>query len=118
MSENPFRTSGIVTGKYFIDRANECQAVIQTMRGQGEQMLIYGQRRMGKSSILLNAADRLRKEKEQIVYADISPTTSLTDVANITLHAFNKETGDTVNWIELLDRSSSVSPLARKAFRR
>ncbi|HAQ58421.1 MAG TPA: hypothetical protein DCR32_05310 [Opitutae bacterium] len=102
MKENPFRISGIVTGKYFIDRADECQAVIETMRGQGEKMLIYGQRRMGKSSILLNTADRLRKEKEQVVYADISPATSLTDVANIILHAFNKETGGTVNWIELL----------------
>ncbi|MDG1242335.1 MAG: ATP-binding protein [Opitutae bacterium] len=102
MKENPFRISGIVTGKYFIDRTNECQAVIETMRGQGEKMLIYGERRMGKSSILLNAAARMRKEKEQVVYADISPATSLTDVANIILHAFNKETGGTVNWIELL----------------
>ena len=72
------------------------------MRGQGEKMLIYGERRMGKSSILLNAAACLRKEKGQVVYADISPATSLTDVANIILHAFNKETGGSVNWMELL----------------
>jgi AAA+ ATPase superfamily predicted ATPase len=102
MQDNPFRISGIVTGKYFIDRADELRTVLETMRGQGEKMLIYGARRMGKSSILLNAAAHLRKEKGQVVYADISPATSLTDVANIILHAFNKETGGSVNWMELL----------------
>lgn len=102
MQLNPFKVSGIVTGKYFIGRADECRAVLETMRGQGEKMLIYGERRMGKSSLLLNAAARMRQEKGQVVYADISPATSLTDVANIILHAFNKETGGQVNWMELL----------------
>ena len=83
MEKNPFRISGIVTGKYFIDRADELRAVLGTMQGQGEKMLVYGQRRMGKSSILLNAAARLRKGKGKVVYADISPATSVTDVANI-----------------------------------
>lgn len=102
MKENPFRISGIVTGKHFIDRADELRRVLETMRGQGEKMLVYGQRRMGKSSILLNAAEQLRKEKGRVVYADISPATSVTEVANIILHAFNRETGGKVDWMELL----------------
>jgi len=102
MQGNPFKVSGIVTGKYFIDRADELRTVLETMGGQGEKMLVYGARRMGKSSILLNAAARMREATGQVVYADISPATSLTDVANIILHAFNKETGGAVNWMELL----------------
>lgn len=102
MKENPFKISGIVTGKYFIDRADELRAVAETMQGRGEKMLIYGERRMGKSSILLNAAAKFRKEKGQVVYADISPATSVTDVANIILRAFNKETGGRVNWMDVL----------------
>lgn len=102
MKDNPFKISGIVTGKYFIERAAELETVLETMQGQGEKMLIYGERRIGKSSLLLNAAARCRKKKLRVVYADISPATSLTDVANIILHAFNQETGGSVNWIEML----------------
>jgi AAA+ ATPase superfamily predicted ATPase len=102
MRENPFKISGIVTGEYFIDRADELRAVTEVMQGQGEKMLIYGRRRMGKSSILLNAAARLRKAKGKVVYADISPATSLTDVANIMLNAFNQETGGRINWMDAL----------------
>lgn len=102
MKENPFKISGIVTGKHFIDRADELRAVLETMRGQGEKMLVYGERRMGKSSILINSAAKFRKEKGQVVYADISPATSVTDVANIILHAFNKETGGRINWGDAL----------------
>ena len=99
MQGNPFRISGIVADQYFIDRADELRSVLETMRGQGE-MLVYGKRRMGKSSILLNAGAQHRTEQGKVVYADISPATSLT--ANIILHAFNQETGGSVNWIELL----------------
>ncbi|MEM8868308.1 MAG: ATP-binding protein [Verrucomicrobiota bacterium] len=102
MQTNPFRISGIVEGEYFIDRADELRAVLETIHGHGEKLLIYGARRMGKSSILLNAAARFREEGGHVIYADISPATSLTEVANIILHAFNNETGGTVNWLDLL----------------
>lgn len=102
MKENPFRISGIVSGKCFIDRADEMAAVLETMRSEGEKMLMYGERRMGKSSILLNAAAQFRKEGGRVVYADISPATSVADVANLILQAFNKETGGTINWMDVL----------------
>ncbi|MGB0408710.1 MAG: AAA family ATPase [Opitutales bacterium] len=102
MRENPFKISGVVTGRYFIGRADELRAVSETMHGAGEKLLVYGARRMGKTSILMNAATRFRKEGGHVVYADISPATSITDVANIILHAFNKETGGQINWMDVL----------------
>lgn len=56
---NPFRVSGVVDDAHFIDRAQELTRLRAALAEPGGKLLVYGPRRMGKTSALARPAPRL-----------------------------------------------------------
>lgn len=88
MCENPFRIGSHVTGRFFTDRAAEVKRIRQAMR-EPTRLLVFGPRRMGKSSAIAVAADRATQDGVLVVRADLSTASGLVDVANRLLHSLS-----------------------------
>ena len=78
MSE-PFTTQAVVRGPDFTDREREVDRVLGAMRS-AERLVLYGERRMGKSSVIARAAERLESEGGRVVAVD---AWTVTDVAEL-----------------------------------
>jgi AAA+ ATPase superfamily predicted ATPase len=59
--ENPFRYGSVVTGQDFVDREKELELLAKELRS-GQRILLFSNRRMGKSSLLKELARRFKKE--------------------------------------------------------
>jgi hypothetical protein len=90
MTENPFRIGVHVSGAYFTDRAAEVKRIRQAMIESG-RLLVFGPRRMGKSSAIGVASERSRREGTLVVRADLSTASTLVDVANRLLHSLSAQ---------------------------
>lgn len=86
---NPFRVGQKVTGEFFTDRADEVTRVVRAFRDP-TRLLLYGARRMGKSSVIAMAAERLRSEGGVIVEADVSTASVLSDVTSRLLTSLHR----------------------------
>ncbi len=76
---SPFRVGEQVTGEFFTDRAPEVNRILQAMKDPS-RLLVYGERRLGKSSAIRQAAIRAEHDGVAVVWVDISTATSLADV--------------------------------------
>lgn len=85
--QNPFRVGGTVSGRFFTDRAAEIRRITSTLLEPQAKLLVYGPRRMGKSSAVLVARQRLRRKRHPTVGADLSSATTVADMATRVLHA-------------------------------
>lgn len=79
--ENPFRIGEQVTGEYFTDRADEVKRILAALR-QPTRLLVFGARRMGKSSAIRVATEQALREGVLVVRADLSTASGAVDVAN------------------------------------
>lgn len=75
----PFSTQSIVLDEFFTDREREVSRVLEAMRTRG-RLVLYGERRMGKSSVIARAADRIRSEGGVVLAADAWTIDSLDDL--------------------------------------
>lgn len=85
--DNPFRIEGIVRPPHFTDREKELERIEATMERPGSKLLVYGPRRMGKTSAIAVAAERLEERDVHVVMADFSTASSAADLANRLLSA-------------------------------
>jgi uncharacterized protein len=83
---NPFRTAQHVRGPFFTDRADEVATVVRAMRDRG-RLLVWGPRRMGKSSVIGVAAERIAGDGGVVIHADLATSSSLAEVAERLLAA-------------------------------
>lgn len=90
MGENPFRIGSHVTGRFFTDRADAVKRIRQAMR-EPTRLLVFGPRRMGKSSAIAVAAERATRDGVLVVRADLSTASGLVDVANRLLHSLSAQ---------------------------
>jgi len=90
MPDNPFRIGTHVTGEHFTDRAAEVTRIRYAMR-QPTRLLVFGPRRMGKSSAIAVAEERARKDGVLVVRADLSTASALVDVANRLLRSLSAQ---------------------------
>jgi hypothetical protein len=88
--ENPFRIGQHVRGEFFTDRADEVQVVLRAMRDRG-RLLVWGPRRMGKSTVIGVSTDRVRRDGGIVLTVDLSTVTSLTEAADRLLAAVSRE---------------------------
>jgi AAA+ ATPase superfamily predicted ATPase len=88
---NPFRIGGTVSGRYFTDRAAELKRIAAALSEPQAKLLVYGPRRMGKSSAIESAARRARRKRQPVVVADLSAATALADVASRILQAATRQ---------------------------
>ena len=91
--ENPFKIHGVVEGEYFTDRAEEVGRIVKTLREPAAKLLVYGPRRMGKTSAILRAIARHEKEGGIAFLADLSTASTLVDAANRILESAGKVLG-------------------------
>lgn len=97
-TDNPFRTGERVSGYHFADREEEVARIRAAMLS-ASSLLVYGPRRMGKSSAIWNAAESARtsRPKPIIVTADVATATNLFDVSARLLRSLYLET----RWLKL-----------------
>jgi len=74
--DNPFRYGEVVTGSDFADRREEQKETLQELRNNGRIFLI-SPRRYGKTSLIINVLDKLRKEGFYTAYIDLYRASSL-----------------------------------------
>ncbi|MBN1446451.1 MAG: hypothetical protein JXA28_00870 [Bacteroidetes bacterium] len=84
---NPFRIHGVATGEAFADRTTEVARMEAALGDPGSKLIVYGPRRMGKTSALLRAIDRVRKAGGHAFFADLSTASSAADMSNRILAA-------------------------------
>lgn len=82
---NPFRFDRLPAPAAFFDREKEVAAIVKSIVG-GENLLVYGPRRMGKTSCLLKAA-RVAADRHDVVsfFVDLSLYANLADVTEALL---------------------------------
>jgi hypothetical protein len=91
--ENPFRIHGVVEEQYFTDRATEVERIVNTLREPAAKLLVYGPRRMGKTSALKYAVTRIESQDGHAIMADVSTASSVVDVGNRILEAAIRSLG-------------------------
>ena len=90
---NPFRIHGVVSEQFFTDRASEIDRILKTFREPGAKLLVYGPRRMGKTSALVTAIARHEAEGGVAFLADMSTASTIVDIANRILEAAGRSLG-------------------------
>ncbi len=90
---NPFRIHGVVTDRYFTNRAAELARLEQALAEPGAKLLVYGPRRMGKTSALAQAIDNHRRRGGLAFLADLSTASTPVDMANRILEAAARALG-------------------------
>jgi len=81
-ASNPFRVHGIAEDEYFTDRADEVARIARTLTEPGAKLLVYGPRRMGKTSALARAVARVREQGHLACIADLSTASTVADMGN------------------------------------
>ena len=84
---NPFRVDGVVEPPFFTDRADEVARIRAALEGAPAKLLVYGERRMGKTSALHVARLAVERGGGHVVFADLSTASSPADMANRVLEA-------------------------------
>lgn len=90
---NPFRIHGVVTRPDFTDRELEVARMRATLADPGAKLLVYGERRMGKTSALRVAIGDHLEAGGLACLADFSTATSPADLANRIIAASTKALG-------------------------
>lgn len=76
----PFRVGELVTGEFFTDRVEEVERILGAMRDP-TRLLVYGERRQGKSSAIRFAAERFEQDGGVLLWVDVSTASSFGDIA-------------------------------------
>jgi len=74
--KNPFIYGGRVSGDAFCDRESEIRELLEDIRGR-QHVLIYSQRRFGKTSLVWKILEETQKEGIIPVYADLYAISTL-----------------------------------------
>jgi len=93
MVRNPFPIHGVVTRPAFTDRGDEVSRIRGTLEEPGAKLLVYGPRRMGKTSTLKVAMEDHLAAGGMACLADFSTATSQADLANRVLTASTRALG-------------------------
>ncbi len=112
---NPFRIHGTVGGQYFTDRKDELSKFRAVLEEPAAKMVVYGHRRMGKSSTLELAVGGVNRAGGHALLADLSTASTLADISNRILSgaakSMGKRWGDLItDWVKMLQGSVSLKP--------
>lgn len=91
--DNPFRVEGVVRPPFFTNRDEELERITRALRSPGSKLLVYGERRLGKTSTLVVARERVEQDGQPVVLADFSTASSVADLAHRLLEATGKALG-------------------------
>lgn len=94
--QNPFIIGHHAEGAGFCDRRIEVDRIAATFRDPSARLLVYGDRRLGKSSTIHEAAGRVRGEGHAVVIVDLAVASTAPAAAQRILTAVNRELG--IRW--------------------
>ncbi len=107
ISINPFKFGEAVRGGYFTDREKEIEDLLLDLRS-GQNVIIYSPRRFGKTSLILEVMERLKKEGCLCVYIDLFPITSKREFAQKLYSSIAKSTSSKIE--EVIQRLKDLLP--------
>lgn len=87
--KNPFEYGGIVRADAFCNRKNELDLVRRSMENS-DNLFMYSERRLGKSSLVLKALSELPKPDYKYAYVDLWPTNSEADFIGVFARAITE----------------------------
>lgn len=87
--ENPFIYGEVVTGGDFCDREKERTELLRDLKS-GERVFLISPRRYGKSSLIAEVSEKLKKEGFLIAYLDLFKVSSLSQFLEIYSQAITK----------------------------
>ena len=87
---NPFRFGALALGTAFTDREPELRELVAELRN-GQDVLVYAPRRYGKSSLVLRAARRAKREGALVGYVDLLKVTSKERLAAALARTIHRE---------------------------
>lgn len=109
---NPFTYGGVVGAEAFCNRTDEIHDLVAAARS-ADRLLVYAERRMGKTSLVGRVGERLRTldahQQVRLVYVDLWPATTVADVARLTAKAVAQATAS---------RAEAMLEASRTLFRR
>lgn len=112
---NPFRIHGTVGGEYFTDRKAELAKFKAILAEPAAKLVVYGHRRMGKSSTLELAVAAINRAGGHALLADLSTASTLADISNRIMSGAAKSLGRrwgdlASDWAKMLQGSVSLKP--------
>ncbi|HXC24672.1 MAG TPA: hypothetical protein VNU46_02070 [Gemmatimonadaceae bacterium] len=99
MPENPFSVSHLPAAADFADRTEEVARIAAAFREPGGKLLVYGERRLGKSAAVHVAADRVRSRTLRTALVNLSTASGPAEAANQILTTVHRAVGR--SWMEL-----------------
>ncbi len=91
--KNPFIIGHPARGVDLADRVDEVARIQKALADTSGRLLVYGERRLGKSSVVGEAAVQARIAKRPVVVVDLAKVTSVEGAAQAILDGVNKEMG-------------------------
>lgn len=90
---NPFVIRQLAFGRHFANREHEVGRMASALQDAGAGLLVYGHRRLGKSSALEQAARRVRDAGGHAVIASLTTATDPADAGRRVLEAVHRSVG-------------------------
>jgi len=103
---NPFRFGQIVSGDLFCNRRSEIKQVAQNLSG-GQSIVLYSQRRHGKTSLIYAASDAIKVKNILFGYADLFSCNSTEKILIAIARAAAKAIVDDLKSIEKFLKSTT-----------
>ncbi len=92
--KNPFVYGGVIGADAFCNRKRELADVTRAMQN-GQKLFVYAERRMGKTSLVRLALDKLPEKQWFVAYVDLWPTDGATSFATATAKAIAESMSST-----------------------
>lgn len=109
-SHPPFRIGVLAEGEHFVDREVEVARVRAALLEPGARLVLYGDRRLGKSSVLQEAVRSVRAEGHGAALISFATASSEAEAAQRVLTALRSELGR--SWSNLLEDVSRALDLS------
>ncbi len=90
---NPFRIHGVVEGDFFTNRIDEIERIGRALAEPGNKLLVYGPRRMGKTSTIIQAVHQVNQGGGFAFLADLSTASNVIDMGNRIMAAASNRIG-------------------------
>lgn len=94
--KNPFVYGEVVTGEDFCDREKEREGLIRDLKG-GERIFLISSRRYGKSSLIEEVSEKLKRDGLLVAYLDLFKVASLNQFLEIYSQAISKAAETTLS---------------------
>lgn len=98
---NPFLPAVLARGAHFADREEEVDRIVRAYTSPGTRLVLYGERRMGKSSALGRAAEVAEKQGTRVAVSTFATATDPVDAARGLLLAVRDKVGR--DWRQALE---------------